>query len=107
MSKARIKLAEWLRNVANCIEGRVVRCDIGAGKDYTAVTIDATISHEAREKLSRELSKSINSERAAREAMEAAKNHLANDLRDKLVDNNLIEFSEDEYNLLATLKIIR
>lgn len=107
MSKLKIKLSGWLRTVADRLEKQVVRCDIGAGKDYTAITIGATISHEVREKLSRELSKSINPERAAREAMEAAKKHLANDLCEALRENGFIEYSEDEYNLVATLKVIR
>ncbi len=107
MGKAKIKIAGWLRNVADRIEGRVVRCDIGTGKDYTAIIIGASISHEAREKLSRELSKSINPERAAREAMEAAKSHLANDLCEALRENGFIEYNEDEYNLVATLKVTR
>lgn len=107
MGKARIKIAGWLRNVADRIEGRVVCCDIGAGKDYTAITIGASISHEVREKLSRELSKSINPGRAVREAMEAAKRHLANDLCEALRENGFIEYSEDEYNLVATLKVKR
>lgn len=107
MSKAKVKLASWLRNVADRIESRVVRCDIGTGKDYTAIAIGASISHEAREKLSRELSKSINPERAALEAMEAAKIHLANDLCEALRENGFIEYSEDEYNLVATLKVTK
>lgn len=107
MSKAKMKLASWLRSVADYIECHVVCCDIGAGKDYTEITIGASISHEAREKLSRELSKSINPERAAREAMEAAKSHLANDLCEALRENGFIEYSEDEYNLVATLKVTR
>ena len=107
MSKAKVKLANWLRNVADRIESRVVRCDIGTGKDYTVIAIGASISHEAREKLSRELSKSINPERAAREAMEAAKIHLANDLCEALRENGFIEYSEDEYNLVATFKVTK
>lgn len=81
MGKAKIKIAGWLRNVADRIEGRVVRCDIGTGKDYTAIIIDASISHEVRE------------------ATKAAKGHSANDLCEALRKNGFIEYSEDEYNL--------
>lgn len=101
------KLATWLRSVADHIEGCVVHCDIGTGRDYTAITIGSSISHEAREKLSRELSKSISPERAEREAMEAAKSHLANDLCEALRENGFIEYREDEYILSATLKVVR